>query len=73
MAGENESLRERALQFHTLKLPGQPQMMHMGTSSLVFDLERRIVELETKNNKLTSDLAAARWAREHRGGGPEKR
>jgi len=39
-------LKERAFQFSTLQLPGQPQMMHMGTARLVNDLSARIAELE---------------------------
>ena len=31
-------LGERVEQFQSLSLPGQPQMMHMGTSQLVHDL-----------------------------------
>jgi hypothetical protein len=33
-------VRERVHKFHTLKLPGQPLGMHMGTSYLVNDLDR---------------------------------
>lgn len=41
-----KSLNERVLQFHKLELPGQPMMMHMGTSYLVSDLAARVTELE---------------------------
>lgn len=47
------TLKEECLQFAMLELPGQPRMMHMGTSSLVHRLENtlkqavaRIEELE---------------------------
>jgi len=40
--------KERAFKFSTLQLPGQPQMMHMGTANLVSDLSARITELEQK-------------------------
>ena len=35
-----EALREQAIQFALLELPGQPQMMHVGTANLVSDLDR---------------------------------
>ncbi len=34
----NKDLAERVLKFNSLELPGQPMMMHMGTSYLVNDL-----------------------------------
>ncbi|QZP06847.1 hypothetical protein [Caenibius sp. WL] len=38
-AGVNVAdLRERVRQFQTMELPGQPMMLHMGTSYLVNDL-----------------------------------
>ncbi len=43
---DNATLKERVNQFYALKLPGQPMMMHMGTSYLVADLAARIAELE---------------------------
>lgn len=33
-----EDFKERVDQFHMMQLPGQPMMMHMGTSHLVSDL-----------------------------------
>jgi hypothetical protein len=46
-----DDLEERVLRFHTLKLPGQPQSMHMATAYLVNDLwaeiQRLRVELES--------------------------
>jgi hypothetical protein len=38
-------LEERVKQFEILSLPGQPKMMHMGTSYLVGDLWRMVKEL----------------------------
>lgn len=34
-----EAVRERVTQFKMLELPGQPMMMHMGTSHLVSELD----------------------------------
>lgn len=34
-----KAARERVTQFMMLKLPGQPMMMHMGTSHLVSELD----------------------------------
>ena len=41
-------IKDRVLKFKMLELPGQPQMMHMGTSYLVGDLALRINELEAQ-------------------------
>lgn len=41
----NGNLEERVRQFELLQLPGQPQMMHMGTSYLVGDLWREVKKL----------------------------
>ncbi|MBB20239.1 MAG: hypothetical protein CMP20_12370 [Rickettsiales bacterium] len=38
----SNSLDERVMQFQMLELPGQPMMMHMGTSHLVQDLHREV-------------------------------
>jgi len=38
-------LQQRVLQFGMLKLPGQPRIMHMGTSYLVNDLWRELKKL----------------------------
>lgn len=35
---ESETLEERVQKFLMMELPGQPRMMHMGTSCLVSDL-----------------------------------
>lgn len=43
-AGE-PTLVERVRQFERLELPGQPVMMHMGTSYLITDLWREIERL----------------------------
>lgn len=42
----DKELRERVRDFQMLRLPGQPLMMHMGTSYLVNDLQSRILALE---------------------------
>jgi hypothetical protein len=46
------SLKERVNQFNTLSLPGQPSGVHMGTSYLVNDLWKKILELEKQVNEL---------------------
>ena len=40
-----QDLKQKVQDFNMLKLPGQPMMMHMGTSYLVNDLWKRIAEL----------------------------
>ncbi len=42
----NNDLSERVSAFRCLKLPGQPMMMHMGTSSLVGDLWNEVKALQ---------------------------
>jgi hypothetical protein len=44
MAIDLEDLKRRVDQFNMLELPGQPMMMHMGTSYLVNDLWRALKE-----------------------------
>lgn len=44
-------LKERVYQFRSLELPGQPQIMHMGTNSLVWDLWKMIGELSVELEK----------------------
>ena len=43
-----EELGERVAQFQSLRLPGQPMGMHMGTSYLVNDLWRAVKQLSEK-------------------------
>lgn len=43
-----DDLKERVDQFNTMSLPGQPVMMHMGTSYLVNDLWREVQRLRTE-------------------------
>ena len=45
MSEKEIPLEERVYQFNTLKLPGQPMSMHMGTSYLVNDLWREVQRL----------------------------
>ena len=40
-----EDLSKRVKDFQLLRLPGQPQGMHMGTSYLVNDLWREVLQL----------------------------
>lgn len=44
-------LKERVYQFRAFELPGQPQIMHMGTNSLVWDLWKMIGELSVELEK----------------------
>lgn len=43
---QTDSLKDRVEQFMMLKLPGQPMMMHMGTSYLVQDLWYEVKRLQ---------------------------
>lgn len=45
MAEEKMTLKERVDAFALMQLPGQPLMMHMGTSYLINDLWREIERL----------------------------
>ena len=51
MDQRNEDLETRVQQFMRLELPGQPMMMHMGTSYLVQDLWREVRNLREKLNE----------------------
>lgn len=42
MSEHTPTLAERVTQFQMMELPGQPMMMHMGTSYLVSDLWRAV-------------------------------
>jgi len=57
MTDEVKYLKERAAQFRSLSLPGQPMSVHMGTAYLVNDLEAEI-------DRLTAALAEAERKRE---------
>lgn len=54
-------LKERVQQFQRLELPGQPWIMHMGTSisHLVNDLWREVQKLEAENGRLYGSLEEA--------------
>lgn len=71
-----DDLKERVDQFNALELPGQPKMMHMGTSYLVNDLWREVESLrkqfvtdvgkilgQVKENKAIIDDATSRLDR----------
>ena len=47
-----ESLEARVMAFMTLELPGQPPMMHMGTSYLVQDLMAEVRRLSPRGRRL---------------------
>jgi hypothetical protein len=44
----SEDMKERVDKFNRLELPGQPIMMHMGTSYLVNDLWREVERLRER-------------------------
>lgn len=58
MTPENEvtnhemTLEQRVEAFALMELPGQPRMMHMGTSYLVTDLWREVKLLRAYNERL---------------------
>lgn len=43
-----DDLKDRVEKFMMLQLPGQPMMMHMGTSHLVQDLWREVKQLRER-------------------------
>ncbi|KEZ78361.1 hypothetical protein [Salinisphaera hydrothermalis] len=54
-----DEIQERAGKFRCIELPGQPIMMHMGTSYLVGDLDKavsklraRVADLKAENERL---------------------
>jgi hypothetical protein len=49
---KNKELEDKVRKFELMQLPGQPAMMHMGTSYLINDLCREIKELEEKLDTL---------------------
>lgn len=49
-------LQDRILDFKLMQLPGQPQMMHVGTSNLVNDLEIAWLQSQKKLDKIQSYL-----------------
>jgi len=67
---DNHDLDERVFQFRLMELPGQPMMMHMGTSRLVNDLHAelkrvraRVAELEHREDAMC-DLHYANGAKQ---------
>ena len=52
MTEKQEELNTRRRDFSLLQLPGQPMMMHMGTSHLIDDLWNEIVKLQEELDKL---------------------
>ena len=47
---------DRVLQFKTLRLPGQPMTMHIGTSNLVGDMLDAIIALDRQRLDLLDAL-----------------
>lgn len=48
MTEKKDDLETRYHQFMALELPGQPMMMHMGTSRLVHDLWKEVESLRAQ-------------------------
>ena len=55
--GDEPSLDERVFQFQCLELPGQPMMMHMGTSHLVSDLHGELKRVRKLYDELIYEVA----------------
>lgn len=56
MTSKDDELGEKVAQFHTMELPGQPKMMHMGTSFLVSELWRTVQDL--RKGRFVDDIQA---------------
>lgn len=56
---EADKLQERVEKFSALELPGQPPVMHMGTSYLVNDLWREVQRLRSLAGAITPGPSAA--------------
>lgn len=56
---ELERLKEECIKFSMLELPGQPRMMHMGTSYLVSSLERALKSAVIRIDELEALLSKA--------------
>ena len=54
-----DDARKRAIQFALMELPGQPRMMHMGTSYLVNDLALCVRDLIAALSAADAALARA--------------
>ena len=61
-ASESDDLEKRVAQFHALKLPGQPVMMHMGTLYLIHDLWREVQRLRAALEKANAEI---KWLTEN--------
>lgn len=48
----SDDLGDRVTKFCLLELPGQPRMMHMGTSHLVSNLWHEVVRLRSRLEEL---------------------
>lgn len=55
--GDNPGLDERVFQFLCLELPGQPMMVHMGTSHLVQDLHTELKKVRKQYDDLIYQVA----------------
>jgi hypothetical protein len=69
---QKDDLKARVDQFTLLQLPGQPKMIHMGTSELVIDLWHEVLRLRRAFSDPTLDgprpIRAARRAMSIEGG-----
>jgi hypothetical protein len=51
-----DDLETRVRQFELMELPGQPMMMHVGTSTLVADLWREVKRLRAQSEVPTRSI-----------------
>lgn len=62
MSRDTHDLDERVCQFGHMGLPGQPMMMHMGTSRLVNDLHAELKRVRAQVSKLELEEEGAKEA-----------
>lgn len=52
----SDKLQQQVKRFHMLQLPGQPQMMHVGTTNLVRDLWNEVQRLRRQLSTVVEDI-----------------
>lgn len=68
-AETKDSLEDRVMQFDTMSLPGQPMMMHMGTSYLIHDLMNEVKRLRHEESSHGARMIAEERQRQMRSEG----
>jgi hypothetical protein len=66
-AEKMQDFETRVHQFITLELPGQPRMMHMGTSNLVSELWAEVKNLRSQLEAQRGAESVARPMRDYTG------